>query len=300
MGDIIRKIKVLILVAAGLALVQGAGAQTNQEPQGSQSAVNLPTTTLPTTTAIKKTDLPKRFLEDIRLNVFSWSYGPGLANPTRNQPNLNGEPTLEAGSWTLMNVNGPAFGDWRVAVIPGFVTSATRENEPFRLMDSTIGLARVVAETPDWSYFVRAEAILMTSERSQELNREYGAQILNVFSYRPVGSSVGFDQIAVPVYRVYSDGKVDSLLYLNPMLSFHTSDTFRWVALSEHFLGVAKGKNPSDLKRTDPDLFGVGFRKTWNFADGRNFFLQPYLNLYTQKFDADNFHLALWFGGRLF
>jgi hypothetical protein len=261
------------------------------------------TTTAPDTKLVtkQKPSLADRLrAKDFRLNIFSWGYGPGIKNPTSNSVDINGEPSLEAANWVLMNFNAPIGKDWRLALIPGFVSSPARKEGTFRLMNTALGLQRVLYTTPSYTYFFRGDLVLPTAESSRSDDMQYGAQFLNVFSYRPVGKKVGIGFVVVPGTKEYGDGTSNQYIYTNPTLSYYLSDTFQWILMSEHFYGNSRNSAANAFIRTDPDFMGLGFRKTWTYSKDRNLFIQPYLNFYPQNPRTDNTHLALWFASRAF
>jgi len=274
-------------------LVSTVGVMAQGQTSSSQAQVGQSTT-----------KLKQSRLKDLRLNVFSWSYGPGIQDPSRRSPNINGQTEnglgRENAAWVLMNFNMPLASDWRLSVIPGFVTSATRENQPFRLMNTNLGLGKEVITRQNWNFFIRPELSLPTQESSINDGMEYGAQVLTAYSYRQIGSKFSFDPVVVPGTTVFRDGRNSTFVYANPVFNYHVSDTFRVVLLSEHFLGTSRGQKMDQFRRTDPDFVGVGFRKTWLFSGDRTLFVAPYLNFFSEQPSLENTHFAMWFGGRFF
>lgn len=244
---------------------------------------------------------PKSFgIRDIQLNVFSWGYGPSVQNPTGNSVAINGQDTRDAGNWVQLNLTAPAFGDWRLSVIPGFISIPNRQEDPVQLMNPTVGLQGVAYKTDSFTYFTRGEVALPASEGSINDGLQLGPQLLTVLNYRPVGSNFSVQQVILPGVSFFNNGDTSAFLYLSPMVSYHVSETLQLAVLSEHFLGRRRGEPLSVFGRTDPDFLGFGFRKIFNFTSTQNLFIHPYINVYPGRLALDNTHIALLFGGRFF
>jgi hypothetical protein len=242
----------------------------------------------------------KNIFKDIQIGVFGWSYGPAIGNFDQGTtPNVQGPQQASSNATTQIAISAPVNDQWRAVVIPTFTVEPFAETNRGRLQNPTLGIQGTVYTNGGFSYWTRFEAAVPASEASYRDGLVAGPQTVQVLSYRGEGSAWGFQHVVVPGTSFFKNGETSGFLYMSPMISYHINDDWRITLLSEHFWGRERGTNVSRLIETQPDMIGLGFRKTWTLSANQNLFIQPYVNSFPDRLSVDNAHIAFLFGGRL-
>lgn len=252
------------------------------------------------TTSTSKLPAPKpSLLKEVQIGVFGWSYGPAFGNFDGSTPNSQGPQTNSSNATTQLAISAPISEQWRAVVIPSFILEPFSQTASSRLLNPTVGVQGTVFTNGAFTYWTRFEAALPATDVSYRDGLVVGPQTVQVVSYRQPDSPWEAQGVVVPGTSFFKNGENNGFLYLSPMVSYHINREWRIAALSEHFFGRERGSNISRLIETQPDMIGLGVRKTWFIGEEKTLFFQPYVNTFPDRIAADNAHIAFLFGGRL-
>ena len=278
MGFCVRAIRLHVLL--GLLAVVSVSSFAVAQPQNASTA--------------KGGSALSRLMQDFKVGSFGWSYGPSVTGFNSGRiPQMDGRPAGQSGIWTQLTPRVPAFGGFEFVVVPTFLVQPFDSLRPFQMLNPTVGLTGMLYTGPAFSWWTRAEVVVPVTDVSRRDGLLPSPQMVNVFSYRELGSPWDARVVFLPFENLFSDGSRSGGLYLSPLLFYHVNSNLAGVALGEIFTSRPKNAALSAMGQFQPSYAGLGFRYTWN--SGR--FIQPYLNSFADRPTLQNTGIAVIFGG---
>ncbi len=252
-------------------------------------------------TAGKSTaEAKKQWYQDLRLNLFGWSYGPsfGQFGEGRGATSTGalGSPVTIG---TQLNINAPAFGGFLYTAIEALTWSpfnATSQTTLLTPSNPAFGIAGTHIDRTDFSWWARYEiepAVLSASVQRGE--------VLTARSVTVLTANLGpkrywsLRAIVVPAWQVLNSGTTNSV-YLMPSVSYIVHDRLSWMLFLEAAYSRAAGDSfLSWSKAMDPNL---AFGPVYSFKSG--YWMQPFVSTYPGgRINADTTFAGIYFGGRV-
>ncbi len=297
----------LLAVFSSFLLLAGASnsqAQNKKRLQATKSfrVAQLGTIGLGSSSTITAPLPPVRkpFWNDIQAGYFGWSYGPSFGNWNEGQsPSIQGSPGTSTGLFTQLLLTAPINEKFRFAAIPMFVAQPFDNQQKARWLNPSFGFQGVLWSANGFTHWARFEVVAPATEGAARDGLVIAPQTVQVLTYRGLESNWEFQNVVVPTHNFFKNGESSGSLYVSPMISYYLSRGFRFTLLSEHFFGRDRGLEMNQLRETQPDFVGLGFRQTWFLSNERTIFIHPYVNTFPDRLSADNVHFAMMFGGRL-
>lgn len=237
----------------------------------------------------------KSLLSTFKMGFFGWGYGPSVSafnGGVTPNPQANGSSN-PSGIWTQLTPRVRLTDRFEFVVVPTFLTQPFSVNQPFVMQNPTAGITGMFYDGAEFKWWTRSEMVIPTIASSRAAGQLLSPQMINVLSYRALGSNWDFRQVVLPFLSLFADGRRTGGFYLSPMLFYHLSPSVAGVAIGEIFTGTSGALG--NLSQTAPSYGGVGARYTWKSGH----FVQPYLNTFPDQPSWRNTSVAILFGGPL-
>jgi len=243
-------------------------------------------------------EVKKQWYQDLRVNLFGWSYGPSFgqfgAGRGATSTGALGSPVTIG---TQLNLNAPAFGGFRYTAIEALTWSPFNpvpQNALLTPSNPAFGIAGNHIDRSDFSWWARYEiepAVLSASvQRGEVLTaRTVTSLTVNVGPKR----QWSFRAVMVPALQVLNSATANSI-YLMPGISYIAHDRLSWMLFLETAYSRAAGDSFFDWsKAMEPNL---AFGPLYSFKNG--YWLQPFLSTYPGgRINADTTFAGIYFGG---
>ncbi len=245
--------------------------------------------------------LPKKWLKELQLGLFGWSYGPGLgAFGSGRTPTPSGGVGGPVTVVTQMNLSAPAFGQFRYTLIDLLTWSPFTPSAPNPLLAASnpaLGVAGTHFDRNGFSWWARYELEPAVTSASRA-RREWGtARSVSVATYAfGAGRRWSVVGVAVPWWTILSSGTSNGL-YLMPQVIRQVSDSVSLSVFLEAVYLRATGASFWDWTRgVEPNL---AVSSQISFKNG--YWVRPFLSVFPGgQISWKTAQLGAYFGGQLF
>jgi hypothetical protein len=245
--------------------------------------------------------IPKKWLKELQLGLFGWSYGPGLgALGTGQTPTPSGALGGPVTVVTQLNLSAPAFGSFRYTLIDLLTwnpVDRVTTNPLLNASNPALGIAGTHVDRDGFSWWARYEVEPGVTTASQARGEWGTLRSVQVVTY-PLGAERRWSLVgvAVPSWTVLSSGSSNGL-YLMPQIVRQVSTAVSWSVFLETIYSRAPGTRLSNWSlAVEPNL---AVSPTITFKNG--YWLRPFVSVFPGgRINWETAQLGAYFGGRLF
>jgi hypothetical protein len=252
-------------------------------------------------TSSSTVSLPKKWLKELQLGLFGWTYGPGLgAFGSGRTPTPSGALGGPVTVVTQLNLSAPAFGSFRYTLIDLLTwnpVERTTANPLLNASNPALGIAGTHVDRDGFSWWARYEVEPAVTTTSQARGERGTLRSVQVVTY-PLGSERRWSLVgvAVPSWTFLTSG-TNNGLYLMPQIVRKVSNAVSWSIFLEAIYSRPPGASfLSWSQAVEPNL---AVSPTITFKNG--YWFRPFLSVFPGgRIHWETAQLGAYFGGQLF